>query len=62
MILALEKRYESFSFGRGNITPEKMEEIKNLAKKHGFELADFYCGDKLIDQNRIEEIKRARTK
>jgi len=58
----LEKRYENFSFGRENITPEKIEEIKSLAKKHGFELADFYCGDKLIDKERIEEIKRARTK
>ena len=62
IILALEKRYENFSFGRGNIIPEKIEEIKSLAKKHGFEVADFYCGDKLIDKERIEEIKRARTK
>lgn len=50
IILALERRYENFSFGRGNITPEKMEEIKTLGKKHGFNLAPFYWGDKRVDK------------
>ncbi len=54
----MEKRYENFSFGRGNITPEKIEEIRQLGKKHGFEVADFYWGDKLIDAPIIENIKR----
>jgi predicted amino acid dehydrogenase/ribosome-associated toxin RatA of RatAB toxin-antitoxin module len=58
IILALEKRYENFSFGRGNITPEKIEEIRQLGKKHGFEVADFYWGDKLIDAPIIENVKR----
>ena len=57
IILALEKRFESFSFGRGNITPEKIEEIRQLGKKHGFEAADFYWGDKPIDAPVIENIK-----
>jgi len=58
IILSLEKRYENFSFGRGNITPEKIEEIRQLGKKHGFEVADFYWGDKLIDATVIEKVKQ----
>lgn len=57
IILALEKRYENFSYGRGNITPEKIGEIRNLGAKHGFVVADFYQGEKLIDAAMIEKIK-----
>jgi predicted amino acid dehydrogenase len=59
IILDLEKRYENFSFGRGNITTEKMEEIRQLGKKHGFEVADFYWGHKLINQSIIGRIKES---
>ncbi len=57
IILALEKRYENFSFGRGNITPEKIKEIQTLGKKHGFEVADFYWGNKKIDEAAIAKVK-----
>jgi predicted amino acid dehydrogenase len=57
IILALEKRYENYSFGRGNITPEKIREIRQLGAKHGFSVADFYWGDRLIDEATIERIK-----
>lgn len=57
IILSLEKRYESYSFGRGNISVEKIQEITALGKKHGFTVADFYWGNKLIDQLLIEKIK-----
>ncbi|MCX5715497.1 MAG: SRPBCC family protein [Candidatus Omnitrophica bacterium] len=56
-ILALEHRFESFSFGRGKITPEKIEEIRQMGAKHGFEVADFYWGDKLVDAPLFEKIK-----
>ena len=59
IILALEKRYEYFSLGRGNITVEKIDEIRELGKKHGFETADFYWGDKLIEEAMLEKIKEA---
>lgn len=59
IILALEKRYENFSFGRGNITAEKIDEIRWLGKKHGFEVSAFYWGDKLVDSQRLEKIKEA---
>jgi len=60
IILALERRYENFSFGRGNITVEKVDQIKELGKKHGFEVADFYWGDRLIDETVITKIKEAK--
>jgi len=59
IILDLEGRFESFSSGRGNITLEKVEEIRQLGKKHGFEVADFYWGDKLVDTETIGKIKQA---
>jgi predicted amino acid dehydrogenase len=42
MLLALEGRVESWSRGRGNITPDRVEEIWALAEKHGFALAPFF--------------------
>lgn len=59
IILSLEKRYENYSFGRGNITTEKMQEIKSLGKKHGFEVADFYWGNNLVSADMIDAIKGA---
>jgi len=59
IILALERRYENFSFGRGNITAEKINEITQLGKKHGFEVADFYWGDKLVDTQMITKVRQA---
>ncbi|MFA5975645.1 MAG: SRPBCC family protein [Elusimicrobiota bacterium] len=59
IILAFEKRYENFSFGKWNITPERIDEIRQLGKKHGFEVADFYRGHKKIDASMIEKIKQA---
>ena len=35
MALALEKRWESFSSGRGGITPARMAEILKIATRHG---------------------------
>jgi fatty aldehyde-generating acyl-ACP reductase len=57
IILAFEKRFENFSFGRGNITPEKIEEIRRLGEKHGFELADFFWGDRLLDEGSFGKVK-----
>lgn len=57
IILALEKRYENFSFGRGNITPAKIDEIRAMGNKHGFEVSDFYWGDKLVNEAMINKVK-----
>jgi predicted amino acid dehydrogenase len=45
MALALEGRFESFSQGRGFITPERVEEIETMAARHGIYLAPLYNAD-----------------
>ena len=57
IILSLEHRFENFSFGRGNITPEKVGEMRKLGQKHGFELAPFFWADQLMDEERVKQIK-----
>jgi fatty aldehyde-generating acyl-ACP reductase len=42
MALALEGRFEPFSRGRGLITPSRVEEIWNIAQKHGIVLAPLF--------------------
>ncbi|MFA4888496.1 MAG: SRPBCC family protein [Candidatus Omnitrophota bacterium] len=59
IILALEHRYENFSSGKGNITIEKINEIRKLGKRNGFEAADFYWGNSPINQIIIERVKEA---
>lgn len=44
MALALEGRFEPFSQGRGFITPEKVDEIRTIAARHGIYLAPLYNG------------------
>jgi fatty aldehyde-generating acyl-ACP reductase len=43
--LALEGRFEPFSQGRGSITPERVEEIEAIARRHGIYLAPTYNAD-----------------
>lgn len=57
ILLDCEKRYEPFSYGKGNITKEKIDEILSIAKKHGFGLAPFFWGDRLIGDQEFEVIR-----
>lgn len=57
IILSLEDRYENFSEGRGKITAEKIEEIKTMAEKHGFQLSPFYWGDKIMTEKEVSAIR-----
>ena len=57
MILALEKKLESFSLG-GNISIEKVRQINQLAKKHGFMLAKLRSFGELVSKETIEEFKK----
>jgi len=59
MILALDKKFESFSIG-GNITAEKVKEIQAMGKKHGFKLSDLKSFSKIINEIRFEKISIAR--
>ena len=45
MALALERRFEPFSEGRGFITPERVAEIETIATRHGIHLAPLYNAD-----------------
>ena len=42
MALALERRFEPFSQGRGWITPERVAAIESIAARHGIHLAPLY--------------------
>ena len=57
IVLALEERYENFSWGKGNITGAKMAEILGMARKHGFELAPFFWGHRQVSDEEIRAIK-----
>jgi len=59
IILALERRFENYSFGRGNITLEKMDEIRAMALKHGFMPSPFFWADRLIDEKELAQISMA---
>jgi fatty aldehyde-generating acyl-ACP reductase len=41
-VLAMSRRYEPYSSGRGNITPERIDEIGGLALDLGFGLAEHF--------------------
>lgn len=58
MTLALEGRFEAYSLGRGNITEEKIEEIKTMALNNGITVSDFFCGYKLFTEKDIEDIRK----
>jgi fatty aldehyde-generating acyl-ACP reductase len=51
MTLALERRFEPFSEGRGFITPQRVAEIEKMADRHGIHLAPLYNSDGPIDSN-----------
>jgi predicted amino acid dehydrogenase len=49
MALALERRFEPFSQGRGSITPQRVAEIEAVAARHGIYLAPLYNEDGVIE-------------
>jgi predicted amino acid dehydrogenase len=61
MALALERRFEPFSQGRGNITPQRVAEIAAIAARHGIRLAPLCNGSGPIESRPIETPQRPRT-
>lgn len=57
IILALEKRYESYTLGR-ELTIEQVEEIDVLARKHGFKLGGFRSFGRAMTNQEIDQIKQ----
>ena len=49
MVLGLERRFESFSRGRGAITPERVDEMWRMAQRHGIELAPLHNADGCVE-------------
>ena len=52
MALALERRFEPFSQGRGFITPQRVAEIEAIAARHGIHLAPLYNADGPVQDGR----------
>jgi fatty aldehyde-generating acyl-ACP reductase len=53
MTLALERRFEPFSEGRGFITPDRVREIETIAARHGIHLAPLYNAYGPLDDRAI---------
>lgn len=58
MILALEDRHESYSLG-GDISLEKINDIWQLADKHGFKLAKLRGFEKDITEEQIASVRNS---
>jgi fatty aldehyde-generating acyl-ACP reductase len=56
MLLALEGRYECFSIGR-EISLDRVDEIAQLGRKHGFRLSGFRSFERVIDESEIDKIR-----
>lgn len=57
MVLALEGRYESYTLG-GEVSLERVEEIAQLARKHGFRLAGFRRFERAIPDEEVDRIRQ----
>ncbi|WP_031517138.1 shikimate dehydrogenase [Desulfofalx alkaliphila] len=57
MMLALEGCYKSFSLGR-DLTVKQVDQITELAKKHGFKLAGFRSFERAVTEEEIKRIKQ----
>lgn len=57
MVLALEARYERFSIGR-ELNLERVDEIAQLACKHGFRLSGFRSFGQAITEEKVEQIRK----
>ncbi len=56
MLLTLEKKYVSFTLGR-NIRVESIHKIQQLAKKHGFALAELRSFEQVLPQEKLAAIR-----
>lgn len=57
MALALEGRFEDYTLGK-NITRERVNEIAEIAKKHGFHLSGFRSFEKEVTPAQIEAVRQ----
>lgn len=57
MMLALDKRYECFTLGK-DVSASQVDEIQQIAHRHGFKLAGFRSFEKAVDKETIESIRK----
>lgn len=55
--LALENRYESFTLGK-TVSLSQVDEVSELAARHGFRLAGFRSFERAVSDEEIEEIRK----
>jgi predicted amino acid dehydrogenase len=55
--LTLEGRFEDYTLGK-HITPERVDEISNIANKHGFELSGFRSFERPVMKEQIDQIRQ----
>jgi fatty aldehyde-generating acyl-ACP reductase len=55
--LALEGRFEDYTLGK-SLTRTRVEEIDEIAKKHGFRLSGFRSFEREVTQQQIETVRR----
>lgn len=60
IVLDLDERYENFSWGKGHITEEKMNLIWEIAKRHGFSLAPFFWGKRMLTDDELSGLHERR--
>ena len=58
--LALEGRFEDYTLGK-HLTRARVEEIDEIAKKHGFRLSGFRSFEREVTQEQIEAVRRNAT-
>ncbi len=58
ILLALEGRYANYSIGRWKITEQRVQEMIQIAGKHGFTLAPFHCGSIRYSLDDIRRIRK----
>ncbi len=57
MMLALDRRYESFTLGK-EVSIAQAEETARLAKKHGFQLAGYRSFERAVTEETIEATRQ----
>ncbi|MCP4141077.1 MAG: shikimate dehydrogenase [Chloroflexi bacterium] len=61
MALALEGRFEDYTLGK-EITCERVDEITEIAKRHGFRLSGFRSFEKAVSASQIEKVRHSALK
>lgn len=61
ILLDLEERYENFSWGKGSITPDRIRYIREVGLKHGFDVAPFFWGNRIVPDEEVEKIAKLKT-